>query len=237
MPKAACREGWGLLPLQPREAHHFADAVIVSARLVSGLLLLSTLMATGLAACSSRRPTETESLTMQVMGRDIVVPVPPRMKRWKVEASGLKHLFEPSTPRLKAPYYAQAMIRGAREEIANQVYQEARAGDLGPTEGVALLEWRGFLRDALAGKLGPLPDAPEGFLLIEHDTASAGTVIDLVHSRHGDDRTLIGAATLLVNARAISLDIVLKQPVDAAELVAVRTQIHDWASAVRAANP
>ena len=201
------------------------------------VLVASALQLVGGVACTSKAPAGTEALTMQVMGSDIVVPVPPGMRRWKVERDGFKHSFEPTVRRQQKPYYAIASIRGANERAANDVYQEVRAARLGPTEGEPLIQWREALVLRVAGEQGSLPDAPEGFLMLERDTASAGTIIDVVHLREGDNRSFLGSATMLVNARALALDIILKQPVDRAEIAAVRGQIHKWAQAVRAANP
>jgi hypothetical protein len=203
----------------------------------SSLILIGAATTIVLAACSAGSPAATKPLTMDAMGQAIVIPVPLGMRRWKVDAFGVRHQFEPLVPRREGPYFATAMMRGANERIAQQTYDQVRSEHLGPAEGEPLTDWQAALRGGLAGENGPLPDAPEGFLTIERDTMSVGTVIDVVHMRKGDDRSLIGSATLILHERALSLDIVMKQPIDRAELAAVRTHIRAWVRAVRAANP
>jgi hypothetical protein len=205
--------------------------------LASNLVVSGALVAVVVGACSSGTSTATKPLTLHAMGQDIVVPVPPGMRRFAVDASGLRHQYESIALRREGPYYATAMMRGPNEQRARRFYDDARLEQAGQPEGEALGEWTEAMRQALAGQHGPLPHAPDGFVLFDRDTSTAGTVINLVHLSNGDDRNLVADAMMIVHQRGLGLAIVMKQPADLSEIAALRVQIREWVRAIRAANP
>lgn len=205
--------------------------------LAVNLVSSGALVAVVVGACSSSTSAATKPLTLHAMGQDIVVPVPPGMRRWTVDASGLRHQYESIVLRREGPYYATAMMRGPNEQRAREFYDDARLERAGHSESEVLGEWTEALRRALAGQHGPLPHAPDGLVVFDRDTSTAGTVINLVHLSNGDDRNLVADAFMIVHQRGLGLNIVMKQPTDLSEIAAVRAQIREWVRATRVANP
>ena len=197
----------------------------------------AVLLVTTCGSCTAGSPAKEQPVVVHANGRDIRVPAPPGMRFWRAEEGGYQHWFEPVVHRRAGPYYGRSSVRGLNEERPAVLLEEMKASFLEQAETEAVVQWRRALSGSFKGRTGPLPDAPEGVLHIECDTSSAGLVTGAALLRQGDARTFFGSALLLVNGRALSLDIWVRSPVSPAEIAAVRAQVDVWARLVQEANP
>jgi hypothetical protein len=205
--------------------------------LVAPMLLGFAIPALFLAAGCSTSASDRTPLAMQVGGRQILIPVPPGMARYKVTHGGYFHWFEALVWRSHGPFYAIAAVQAHDEPRAREELAERLATRLGTSDATVLAAWEQAMRAGVAGGRGTLPEAPEGYLTIERVTATPDLVIDVMHNRRGDERNLIGGAEVLIRGRALALTVVLRQPVGQSDLALVRSVVVEWVRAVRAANP
>lgn len=137
------------------------------------------------------------------------------------------------------PFYAlaSAPLKGNTDaHSAAALVAARRKNELGVSGPATLSAWARALESARAGRHGPLPSVPEGFLRIERVQTPADECVELVMQRHGQEWSLNGSALVLAGSRAVGLDVVIHQPSDCAELSLVRSTLLRWVAAVRDSN-